>query len=720
MKKKYKLLLVIILAFCVFGIKSLVRAEDLLPENSLVEDENNTTDSLIEDKNKTSLKIEYEYNLKKNTVNVTIISGTELLNTKPTWVLSKDKLKYSKTFNVNQQYITPVQDIFGNIIQAEINITQIDDKGPEIELDYEYDSETNTVTVTIKSDEILKDTKPTWDLSENKLEYSKMFNNNQKYNTPVYDIWGNVTNVNINVIQIDDKGPKIDVEYEYDDELNTVTVTMKSDEILKDTKPTWDLSKEKLEYSKLFINNQKYNTSVYDIWGNVTNVNINVIQIDDKGPNIEVKYEYDEELNTVAVTMKANEILKDTKPSWDLSEDMLEYSHIFLANKDYTTIVQDKWGNTTNVKLKIHQIDDKPPTIKMEYEYDLTENKIIALMKSNEILGNTKPTWILSEDRLVYSKIFDASNKQDYSTTVQDRYGNECWVKIKFQTTKYSYNNTTGPNITVRYLYDSTERVTAYIISDKKLLNTKPTWNLDASQTIYTKKYTDNQMYTTTVKDIDGNEVKVSIVINFFKTTFKGIDVSSHQGEIDWRAVKASGIDFAIIRVGYRGWGTGRIVTDTYFERNIQEAARNGVDIGLYFYSQAINTNEAREEARYAINVATKYNIDIKFPIVIDSEKSSEGRGRADNLSRETRTTVVKAFCDEVRNLGHTPMIYASKNWFYNNLNIQSLSQYEVWLAHYTTSTDYKYPYNIWQYTSSGSVAGINGNVDMNICYKRY
>lgn len=144
------------------------------------------------------------------------------------------------------------------------------------------------------------------------------------------------------------------------------------------------------------------------------------------------------------------------------------------------------------------------------------------------------------------------------------------------------------------------------------------------------------------------------------------------------------------------------------------------MDIGVYFYSQAINTNEAIEEARYTINKISKYNVTIKYPIVIDTERTPVGNGRGDEISKDQRTEIVRAFCEEVKRLGYTPMIYANKNWLIQNLNIQSLSSYDVWLAHYTTSTDYKYPYTIWQYTSSGSVNGIVGNTDMNIGFKRY
>lgn len=217
-------------------------------------------------------------------------------------------------------------------------------------------------------------------------------------------------------------------------------------------------------------------------------------------------------------------------------------------------------------------------------------------------------------------------------------------------------------------------------------------------------------------------------------TQFYGIDVSEHNGMINWFEVASSGkVDFAIIRAAYRGYGTGRIVTDNTFSRNILGASANGIDIGLYFFTQAINEEEAIQEADYIMNLIKTYNIKTKYPIAIDTEYSSsttngvnDNKGRADNLSVEERTAVCKAFCDRIIQYGYTPMIYASVNWFYNNLDESKLTSYEKWVAHYTngglqTPTNYKNPYSIWQYTSTGSLPGIySKGLDLNICYKKY
>lgn len=205
------------------------------------------------------------------------------------------------------------------------------------------------------------------------------------------------------------------------------------------------------------------------------------------------------------------------------------------------------------------------------------------------------------------------------------------------------------------------------------------------------------------------------------KDRYNGIDVSSWQGDIDWAKVKKENIDFAIIRVGYRGYGTGKLVVDKKFEQNIVGAKNNNINTGVYFATHAINVNEGIEEANYTINNIKKYNI--TGPVVIDTESSGDN-GRADNLSKSLRTQIVKAFCETIKNAGYTPMIYASKYWLRDNLDMSQLGYYDVWLAHYTGSkdkpSDYNGNYTIWQYTSSGRINGIYTNVDMNVGYKSY
>ena len=215
-------------------------------------------------------------------------------------------------------------------------------------------------------------------------------------------------------------------------------------------------------------------------------------------------------------------------------------------------------------------------------------------------------------------------------------------------------------------------------------------------------------------------------MFKFVKATDrKGIDVSEWQGSINWSDVKKSGkVDFAVIRAGYRGWGTdGTLVEDKKLKANVDGAKENGIDIGLYFFTQAKNTQEAVEEANYVINLVKKYNISLAYPIYIDTEESTAytvGKiGRADNLDVNTRTQVCKAFIQTVQNAGYKGGVYASNNWFKNNLIVSELEFGEIWLAewNYDPSSNPKYDrvYQMWQYSNIGSILGINGNVDLNL-----
>ena len=196
----------------------------------------------------------------------------------------------------------------------------------------------------------------------------------------------------------------------------------------------------------------------------------------------------------------------------------------------------------------------------------------------------------------------------------------------------------------------------------------------------------------------------------------RGIDVSKYQGNIDWGAVAASGINFAIIRVGYRGSASGALVQDPNFKKNISGATKAGIKVGLYFFTQAVNEAEAVEEASMAMSLASGYKV--TYPIFIDTERASNGR--ANGLSKSARTAVVKAFCQTVRNGGYKAGVYASKSWYANQLNASALNGYCIWVAQYNSSCTYSGKYDMWQYSSKGRVSGIKGNVDMNISYTGY
>ena len=190
------------------------------------------------------------------------------------------------------------------------------------------------------------------------------------------------------------------------------------------------------------------------------------------------------------------------------------------------------------------------------------------------------------------------------------------------------------------------------------------------------------------------------------------IDVSTYNGDIDWNRVKAAGIDYAIIRVGYRGYETARLVKDKRFDTNMRNATAAGVKVGAYIVTQAVNTNEAVEEASFIISACSGYNVSL--PLAIDVESAGNGKGRGDKISVAERTAVINAFVQTIRGAGYSAMVYANKDWMTNRINAGGLvSGSTVWLAQYRSSCTDGGSYQMWQFTESGSIPGISGNVDM-------
>ena len=191
-----------------------------------------------------------------------------------------------------------------------------------------------------------------------------------------------------------------------------------------------------------------------------------------------------------------------------------------------------------------------------------------------------------------------------------------------------------------------------------------------------------------------------------------GIDVSKYQENVDWAQVKAAGYDFVMIRVGYRGYGkTGSLQPDEWAPVHYKGAKEAGLQVGAYFFSQAVSVEEAREEALYALERIKDWELDL--PLVYDGEYIEYGR--AAEVDTDTLTACAIAFCQEVSDVGIRTMIYVSP-WF-GNLHLDQLEEYPQWLARYTDVLDYPYRFEMWQYTSSGSVPGVNGDCDINILF---
>ena len=275
------------------------------------------------------------------------------------------------------------------------------------------------------------------------------------------------------------------------------------------------------------------------------------------------------------------------------------------------------------------------------------------------------------------------------------------------------------------YIYDVTPEIESVIqyygwqdIDDSRYYFTKNATKVTGTQVIQGISYTFaddgkllDQISTESPPPVSGTQL--------------GIDISTWQNHIDWNKVKDSGISFAMIRIGFRGYGTGKLVEDDLFYTNLVGAKAAGIKVGVYFFSQAVNEREAVEEASMVVSLLNRYGYGLEYPVAFDSEYSGApgNTGRADSLSRSERTACAVAFCETIRNSGYSAMVYASKSWFESNLNVGSFGSYTIWLAHYTPGgerSSYSGRYEMWQYTSRGTVNGIAGNVDLNYGYLNY
>lgn len=196
--------------------------------------------------------------------------------------------------------------------------------------------------------------------------------------------------------------------------------------------------------------------------------------------------------------------------------------------------------------------------------------------------------------------------------------------------------------------------------------------------------------------------------------TSLGVDVSAHQHQIDWAQVKEAGMEFAMIRIGYRGTTSGGVYADEWAEANLQGAKAAGLKVGVYFFSQAVTAEEAAEEAEFCVSFLTDHEIDL--PVVYDWEYTGDDT-RTANMDEPTLMACIEAFCQAVKDAGYDPMIYFNPHLELSLLDLENLLEYPFWLAMYTDQMTYPYAVEMWQYTSSGAVPGIEGDVDINLWF---
>lgn len=199
-----------------------------------------------------------------------------------------------------------------------------------------------------------------------------------------------------------------------------------------------------------------------------------------------------------------------------------------------------------------------------------------------------------------------------------------------------------------------------------------------------------------------------------------GVDISKHEGTVNFERLKSDGIDYVMIRLGARGYSTGQISIDDKFVENMDAAVAAGLNIGIYFYSQAINQEEAIQEAYFVIQNLEPYRANINFPVAFYMENITNDKARIDGLSRNDKTLITSTYLEAIKAAGYVPMVYGNKEWLIKNVDLTKLQDYDVWLSQDEDTPDYPYLYTMWQYTTTGTVNGITGDAALNICFVNY
>lgn len=374
----------------------------------------------------------------------------------------------------------------------------------------------------------------------------------------------------------------------------------------------------------------------------------------------------------------------------------LDRNQVWLAVGGKTTLVptvanyiSDKSVTWTTADEKIAKVDEKGVVTGIA----AGTVKITATTKEKNAAGK--------QVTAICVVTINSDATADTSTRLKDKDGRQVYIK-----------NSEGKYVEAVYA--------DYFTAKEFFIMNEVSYIYTGWQTINGKTY----YYDKNGKPVTGTQIIKGVTYNFGSdgaiqtnvngSTF-GIDVSKHNGKIDWNAVKSSGVDYVIIRCAYRGSSTGALITDPNFHTNIKGASAAGLKVGIYVFSQAINEVEAVKEASLAVSLAQGYNL--TYPIFIDTEASG---GRADKIDKATRTAVVNAFCQTVQSAGYKPGIYASKAWYEGKLNMGSLGGYKIWLAQYSAAPTYAGKYDMWQYSSKGTINGIKGNVDLNLSYLGY
>lgn len=414
------------------------------------------------------------------------------------------------------------------------------------------------------------------------------------------------------------------------------------------------------------------------------------------------KITYTDKLSGNSVVL-VNPTVEVTVEGGTLTLDREAKKAIFVDGDKFTVKAVSKGGKTNTVKwtvsdASIAKLEPQTPT---GNDTEKTTACIISGLKE----GTVTVTCTSEDDAKLVKQLVIVvvkNPKTDKETKLLTDDGQQVYV----------YNSSTKKYVEATYA-DYYSGVDLFIPEEVTYTYTG-WWTIDGKTYYYDangKKVTGDQVILGAKYSFDSNGVLKS------GTGLFGIDVSTWNGTIDWNKVAKSGVSYAIIRCGFRGTTVGGLVEDNKFESNVKNATDAGIKVGIYFFTQAISEAEAVEEASMCLSLVEGKKI--TYPIFIDVESATNGR--ANSLSKDARTAIVKAFCKTISNGGYKAGVYANKNWFTNYLNTSELTGYSIWLAQYAASPTYTATrYDLWQYTNKGSISGISGDVDLDLNYLGY
>ena len=458
-----------------------------------------------------------------------------------------------------------------------------------------------------------------------------------------------------------------------------------------------------------------------------------------------------------AVAVNKNTVVKATVSDFAEGKE-LEYLALSADNTVATAAVDPLTGEITIVGLAL---GETTVTVSVDYAEGGSDNTKVTAQIKVTVVGDLKITLeektatVYLETPLILKVTIENKTTEDKFTVVSSD-TTIAKAEVKEDTIVITGVKEGTANITVTYKEGTTEvtAVCAVVVkTDPKLDKVTKLEDAEGNQVyvkegteyreaVYADYYTANKFYIkgeakytgwqtldgkvyyfdSTGKKVTGEQVIQGAKYNFGKdgalntgTGKRGIDVSKWNGNIDWKAVKNSGIEYVIIRCGYRGSSKGVLVEDPKFVTNIKGATAAGLKVGVYFFTQAVSEAEAVEEASMVLELIRNYKI--SYPVFLDVEASG---GRADGIDKTTRTAVCQAFCKTIQSGGYTAGIYANKTWLTEKIDTSKLSAYKIWLAQYASAPTYTGRYDLWQYQSTGKVSGISGNVDMNWSYLGY